>query len=258
MRGDRTGLGQPRGGTGRVPVAQAGSRLVRLFNRTAAVSEHELPAAADVGRSIHRLGLTASVSELHGIVAGWMAGGGDGNAGWLGRAYNPLTAAVEKRDTKDNPYWRDCTDEELAFQPREQSGPAEIRLDRRRSRGRLLQQFDDRRRLLDGDPALAAYDRFRSRALGLVSSARTYEALDLRREPAPVRERYGKHLFGQSCLMARRLVEAGVRFVTVHYDCCDGYGWDSHLHSDDVKDRLRVRAARNGRSMEAGIRAILT
>ncbi|PJJ97677.1 YecA family protein [Lysobacteraceae bacterium NML91-0213] len=57
-----------------------------LRNRTAAVSEHELPAAADIGRSIHRLGLTASVSELHGIVAGWMAGGGDGNPGWLGRA----------------------------------------------------------------------------------------------------------------------------------------------------------------------------
>ena len=38
--------------------------------------------------------------------------------------------------------------------------------------------------------------------------------------------------------MARRLVEAGVRFVTVHYDACDGYGWDSHVHSDDVKNHL--------------------
>ncbi len=38
--------------------------------------------------------------------------------------------------------------------------------------------------------------------------------------------------------MARRLVEAGARFVTVHYDACDGYGWDSHVHSDDVKDHL--------------------
>jgi uncharacterized protein (DUF1501 family) len=45
-------------------------------------------------------------------------------------------------------------------------------------------------------------------------------------------------LFGQSALMARRLIEAGVRFVTVHYDCCDGYSWDSHLNSDDVNKHL--------------------
>ena len=52
------------------------------------------------------------------------------------------------------------------------------------------------------------------------------------------RDRYGRNLFGQSALIARRLVEAGVRFVTLHYDACDGYGWDSHVHSDDVKNHL--------------------
>ncbi|MFM7919864.1 MAG: DUF1501 domain-containing protein, partial [Planctomycetaceae bacterium] len=46
------------------------------------------------------------------------------------------------------------------------------------------------------------------------------------------------HLFGQSALMARRLVEAGVRYVTVHYDCVDGYSWDSHRNSDDVRRHL--------------------
>ncbi|MDB4731717.1 DUF1501 domain-containing protein [bacterium] len=53
-----------------------------------------------------------------------------------------------------------------------------------------------------------------------------------------MRDKYGRHLFGQSCLMSRRLVEAGVRFVTVHYDCVDGYSWDSHRNSDDVKKNL--------------------
>ena len=48
------------------------------------------------------------------------------------------------------------------------------------------------------------------------------------------RDQYGRHLFGQSCLMARRLVEAGVRFVTVHYDCVDGYSWDSHRNSQSL------------------------
>ena len=161
------------------------------------------------------------------------------HAGWLGRAYNPLTTAVEKRDLQDNPYWRDCTDEELAFQIQGQSAPGEIRLDRLRSRRSLLEQFDSQRRAREEqDPAFATYDLFRQRALGLVCSERTRRALDLQAEPSKVRERYGRHLFGQSCLMARRLVEAGVRFVTVHYDCCDGYSWDSHVHSDDVKNHL--------------------
>lgn len=160
------------------------------------------------------------------------------HAGWLGKAYNPLTAAVEKRDVNDNPYWRACTDEELRFQVQEQSPPAEVRLDRLQRRRSLLSQFDDGWRAVDSDPSVAGYDRFRQRALGLVCSDRTRKALDLQAEPAPVRDRYGRHLFGQSCLMARRLVEAGVRFVTVHYDCCDGYSWDSHVHSDDVKSHL--------------------
>src|SRR5687767_5485565 len=74
--------------------------------------------------------------------------------------------------------------------------------------------------------------------MALVSSDRTRDALDIRREPAELRDRYGRHLFGQSCLLARRMVEAGVRFVTVHYDCCDGYSWDSHVHSEDVRKSL--------------------
>jgi hypothetical protein len=159
------------------------------------------------------------------------------HAGWLGRAYNPLTTAVDKRDLQDNPYWRDCTDEELRFQIAGQSSAAEVRLDRLQRRRGLLEQFDAERRRLD-DEGTASFDRLRQRALGLVCSERTREALNIRAEPDRVRERYGRHLFGQSCLMARRLVEAGVRFVTVHYDCCDGYSWDSHVHSDDVKRHL--------------------
>jgi hypothetical protein len=160
------------------------------------------------------------------------------HAGWLGKAYNPLTTAVEKRDLKDDPFWRDCTDAELTFQIQGQSQAAEIQLDRLQRRRSLLTQFDAGRRAVEADPAVAGYDRFQQRALGLVCSDRTSRALNLQAEPAAVRDRYGRHLFGQSCLMARRLVEAGVRFVTVHYDCCDGYGWDSHLHSEDVKNHL--------------------
>jgi hypothetical protein len=160
------------------------------------------------------------------------------HAGWLGQAYNPLTTSIEKRNLVDNPYWRDCTDEELTFQVGGLAAQKEVRLDRLQRRRSLLQQFDQARRALEHDPAIESYDRFQRRALGLVCSERTRRALDIRAEPAALRDRYGRHLFGQSCLMARRLVEAGVRFVTVHYDACDGYSWDSHTHSDDVRDHL--------------------
>ncbi len=160
------------------------------------------------------------------------------HAGWLGKAYNPLTTVVDKRNLQDNPYWRVCTDEELTFQIQGQSPAKEIRLDRLARRRSLLEQFDAHRQVLEGDPSVESYNRFRSRALGLVCSERTRTALNLQAEPAKTRDRYGRHLFGQSCLLARRLVESGVRFVTVHYDCVDGYSWDSHRNSDDVKDHL--------------------
>jgi uncharacterized protein (DUF1501 family) len=86
--------------------------------------------------------------------------------------------------------------------------------------------------------AVDRYDESERRALALVTSGRARSALDIRREPGATRDRYGRHLFGQSTLMARRLVEAGVRFVTVHYDAVDGYSWDSHLNSRDVKNHL--------------------
>jgi uncharacterized protein (DUF1501 family) len=63
-------------------------------------------------------------------------------------------------------------------------------------------------------------------------------ALDIRREPAGLRDQYGRHLFGQATLLARRMVEAGARFVTVAWDAPDGYSWDSHVHSTDVKNHL--------------------
>lgn len=159
-------------------------------------------------------------------------------AGWLGQSYNPLTTRIEKKSLTDNPYWRDCSEEELTFQLQGQSSPQELRLDRLSARRRLLEQVDEARRSVERDPLLNTYDRFQKRALALVSSDHTRKALDLRAEPTALRDRYGRHLFGQSCLMARRLVEAGVRFVTVHYETIDGYGWDSHVHSEDVKNHL--------------------
>ena len=159
-------------------------------------------------------------------------------AGWLGRAYNPLTTVIDKRNLADNPYWRDCPDAELNYAIDGLVRPGEVTLDRANGRQSLLGQFDAARRSLEGQPRVAEFDRVRRRALSLATSDAVRQALDIRREPSRLRDTYGRHLFGQSCLLARRLVEAGTRFVTVHYEACDGYSWDSHVHSDDVRNHL--------------------
>jgi hypothetical protein len=158
--------------------------------------------------------------------------------GWLGQAYRPLTTRLDKRDLNDNPYWRDCTDAELNFGIDGLDDAAGLEIDRLDRRMSLLDQFDAARRQADLAGKADQFGRVRQKAYDLAASPKIREALDLKQESASLRDNYGRHLFGQSCLMARRLVESGVRFVTVHYDCCDGYSWDSHVHSDDVKKHL--------------------
>ena len=160
------------------------------------------------------------------------------HAGWLGNRYNPLTTKIDKQSLTDNPYWRDCTDQELNFQIAGMQSQEGLTLDRLQTRQSLLTQLNQKRRELDERKAVDGYDAFRQRAFSIVTSEAARRALDIRSEHADIRDRYGRHLFGQSVLMARRLVEAGVRFVTVHYDCVDGYSWDSHRNSDDVKKSL--------------------
>lgn len=161
------------------------------------------------------------------------------HAGWLGRRYNPVTTKIDKKNLQDNPYWRDCSDEELTFAIEGMAGDDGLTLDRLHKRRSLLSQFDDsRRNLTKRKNSKTEYEMFRERALGLTTSEKTRTALDIQKEPAAVRDRYGRHLFGQATLMARRLVETGVRYVTVHYDCVDGYSWDSHRNSDDIKKNL--------------------
>jgi hypothetical protein len=111
------------------------------------------------------------------------------------------------------------------------------RLDRRRS---LLDQIERVRRQgerEDGD----SIDRQRSMAYRLLGSEKLRQAFDLDREPAETRELYGMTLFGQASLTARRLVEAGGRFVTVFWDeyGLAGTGWDTHWdHFPRMKDEL--------------------
>ncbi|MFN8706679.1 MAG: DUF1501 domain-containing protein, partial [Planctomyces sp.] len=134
----------------------------------------------------------------------------------------------------DNPYFRDCIDSELDFRVQGIERHSDLSLDRTNRRMSLLDQFDAARRELDRSVSVVNYDRVHMRAMDLVTSEKMRSAFDIRQESASLRDRYGRHLFGQSALMGRRMIEAGARFVTVLWDCPDGFSWDSHVHSNDV------------------------
>jgi hypothetical protein len=111
--------------------------------------------------------------------------------------------------------------------------PAEgITLDRLHGRATLVQQLDAARRGFDDHAGRQAFDRHRALAFSVLTSGKLRDALDVQSEPSRLRENYGMTLFGQSCLAARRLLEAGGKFITV---CWDEYGlvntgWDTHVH----------------------------
>ena len=99
----------------------------------------------------------------------------------------------------------------------------DIGLTRQERRQTLLDAVDTLAARVEGNDQIATYDEFRQRAQAMVLSPAARKAFAIDAEPAALRERYGRTTFGQSCLLARRLVEAGTRFVTVNYG-----GWDHH------------------------------
>jgi len=118
----------------------------------------------------------------------------------------------------------------------------EISLDQMSSRRSLLAQLDDSRRSLADSIAVQALNHERQLAWSLLTSSHLRDALDIGREATRLREEYGVTLFGQSCLAARRLVEAGGRFVTVFWDCYGQFAnaaWDTHqYHYPRLKELL--------------------
>src|SRR5207248_9827288 len=93
----------------------------------------------------------------------------------------------------------------------------------------LLQAFDTLRNDLDRGGVMESMDRYGQQAVQMVLGDRARQAFDLNREPQKVRDRYGKHLWCQQALLARRLVEAGVAFVTIDLSYHSASGtWDTH------------------------------
>jgi uncharacterized protein (DUF1501 family) len=146
--------------------------------------------------------------------------------GWLGRQYDPFPGNLATRlPVYDNVgvHTGRTTDADLF---RVAAGLSHETLHERRE---LLRAFDTLRNDLDTSGAMEAMDRYGQQAMELVLGRRVQEAFDLEREPMRMRQRYGRHLWLQQALLARRLVEAGAAFVTLDLSYHPASGtWDTH------------------------------
>lgn len=175
-------------------------------------------------------------------------------AAFLGQAYDPVWTSFDGVGTRIAPKYGESQSREFLdpFAACRADGTfrlpgageriAEVPNERLDGRRDLLSQFDAARRRLDRQASEATFDQYHQRAFSLVTSGKLRHALDVRNESMALRERYGMHLFGQSCLAARRLVEAGCKFITVFWDGFgqfSGCAWDTHAnHYPRLKEYL--------------------
>jgi uncharacterized protein (DUF1501 family) len=172
--------------------------------------------------------------------------GKGGTAGFLGRAYDPYTLYPPGDDMDMAKMERVRVDD---LQLRE-----EVTAGRLGRRARLRDVVNDSMPALEKATVRYSLDEYYGKALGLVLSGRARNAFDLGQERPAVRERYGKNTFGQSCLLARRLIEAGTRFVEVNWPKVansDNHSFDVHV---GLTGRMKNQA---GPMLDAGLSALV-
>lgn len=193
----------------------------------------------DIGAVCQYLGL--GPRDVPGAVClpcypGWGEGGRRGGpyGGFLGSQYdamfsmcNPTFAQEPKRANYEpvmpigEPFLSGLdTQAELT------SGRVEIRRT-------LLKQLDDGFQEAGHDSSSARLELFQRRAFEMLTSSKTRDAFDLAKEPVTVRDRYGRNLYGASLLVARRLVEVGVPFISVHQEIFRHYGHSYDMHENN-------------------------
>jgi hypothetical protein len=148
------------------------------------------------------------------------------HAGYLGRRYDPFIA---NQAAKLPIYTNVGVDTGKTSQAELFNLPQGLTTDRLATRRSLLSQFDDLRSAIDRSGSMEGLDQFKQQAVELLLGRQARDAFDLEREPQAVRDRYGKHLWCQQALLARRLVEAGAAFVTLDLSYHTASGtWDNH------------------------------
>lgn len=144
-----------------------------------------------------------------------------GKAAYLGASHNPFSP--------------DSNPNDQGFQVRNMKLPGNLSLNRLERRQQLLGQVDTIRRDIDTKGDILGLDKFYHDAFEMVTNEKALRAFDIHKEDPKLREKYGRNDLGQSCLLARRLVEAGVTYVTVQA----GGGWDTHGNNfAELKNRL--------------------
>ena len=164
------------------------------------------------------------IPEAYGAARGFYQ-----KSGFLSTAHNPLNAggaALSERYQINRP--------ELVL-------GQDLTVERVENRRELQRRIQDAARTMENSGAVQSMDRYYQRAFELVTSPRVQEAFDLNREPMQLQDRYGRHAWGQAALMARRLVEAGVTFVTINHFEAEIDWWDDHYNIEaNLRRRLPI------------------
>jgi hypothetical protein len=158
-----------------------------------------------------------------------------GRAAWIGKGFSPFET-VKSADTK--PF--------VVANLTLIGGMTQERLGDRRA---LLQGFDQARRVIDTRGVADAQDAYTRQAFEMVTGDKARVAFDIAAEPEAIRNRYGASSLGQNILLARRLVESGVKFVSVRVNTLGS--WDDHK---DIKGRMDAK----GPAYDQGVAALIT
>ena len=157
-----------------------------------------------------------------------------GFPGYVAVPNAPRSSAAAYLGVEHNPFETHGDPNSKDFKVRNLSLPGGMTMERLESRRNLLKHFDTLRRDSDGSGLIQGMDAFSQQAFELVTSPKVTEAFDLSKEDEKLRDRYGRHTWGQSALLSRRLVEAGVRFVTLNMG-----GWDTHNNNfEELKKKI--------------------
>ncbi len=144
-----------------------------------------------------------------------------GGAAYLGASFNPFALDANPNDA--------------SFQVKNLKLPSRVSAERLEARKKLVSDIDTIRRDIDAKGDITGLDTFYRDAMEMVTNTKAQTAFDVNKEPTKLRDSYGRNDLGQSCLLARRLVESGVTFVTVQA----GGGWDTHSNNfTELKRRL--------------------
>jgi hypothetical protein len=163
-------------------------------------------------------GMPTFVSYPHVIRDGSITPGQ--HASFLGKSHDPLLFTEDPNSD--------------AFKLPELSLPSNLTLDRLARRREMQKLVDRQARLLEISGEARGFDEYYDKAIGMLTSDKVQQAFDLSAEKPSTRDKYGRTTYGQGCLLARRLVESGVKFVTVYFsDTIGGQstekgGWDTH------------------------------